>query len=64
MKSSSFAVAAVLLLLAAHAYVTDAAAFGEVSIIGVYVNRFKQRSFKPIQYSNDYSYFPTVMITS
>ena len=61
MKFSSFAVAAVLLVLAAHTYATDAAVFGEVSIIG----RFKQEpSFKPIQYSNDYNYFPTVIITS
>ena len=41
MKFSSFAVAAVLLLvLAAHTRVTDAAAFGEVSVTEAY--RLKQ----------------------
>lgn len=60
MKFSSFAVAAVLLLvLAAHTCVTDAAAFGEVSITEAY--RLKQEPWS--QYSNPmiiYNYFPTV----
>lgn len=55
MKFSSFAVATVLLVLAAHTYATDAAAFGEVSIIG----RFKQEPIASSQYS-----IPMIITTS